>query len=468
MFDLTADRARALDRVREWLGDPSRTSFLIEGGAGVGKTYLLGRILREALVSGIGIRCCCAPTHKACNVLRRKLDAFGIAWSYGYNPEQHVATDVITGTTAQLLGIAPIMGDDQSDDKIAFGRSRQGLLDRIMPHLLVIDEVSMVGVSDMLDLLKRGKTSGMKILVIGDAGQLPPVRDRVIPFDEFRSRAELREIVRQARGSAIVDIGWAIREGKPWQGLHGPGVERTPRIAAAFVERVEKPALDEESRSVFVAYRNKVVNGVQSLACRKLYGHDGRSFAQGELVLSEANYYSDDGEMRCTNQEDLIVDKFYEDEADEQTGIPVLLKRDGGFFRSNYISPEDLENRDHPYNVELRDRKTTALAFQEEYARLRNSPMHPLLANVDKKRKAAWRSYFVWKNQTIISFRHPFALTSHKSQGSTYREVFVDVNDLEHFDRHALYVAVTRPSTRLVLPDRPDPVYRLEDDPMFT
>jgi hypothetical protein len=45
----------------------------------------------------------------------------------------------------------------------------------------------------------------------------------------------------------------------------------------------------------------------------------------------------------------------------------------------------------------------------------------------------------------VISFRHPFAITSHKSQGSTYKSVFADTADLGRFSTHALYVAVTRP-----------------------
>jgi ATP-dependent exoDNAse (exonuclease V) alpha subunit len=67
------------------------------------------------------------------------------------------------------------------------------------------------------------------------------------------------------------------------------------------------------------------------------------------------------------------------------------------------------------------------------------------------QRKQAWANYFIWRDQTIVSFRHPFAITSHKSQGSTYRSVFADVADLGRFSHHALYVAVTRPKDELVV-----------------
>ena len=70
---------------------------------------------------------------------------------------------------------------------------------------------------------------------------------------------------------------------------------------------------------------------------------------------------------------------------------------------------------------------------------------------LDKERKKAWGAYFELKDQTVLSFSHPFAITSHKSQGSTYRAAFVDVGDLETYSRHALYVAVTRPREELVL-----------------
>ena len=70
---------------------------------------------------------------------------------------------------------------------------------------------------------------------------------------------------------------------------------------------------------------------------------------------------------------------------------------------------------------------------------------------MDPERREAWVDFFEWRDQTVISFRHPFACTSHKVQGSTVRKAFVAVNDLLRFSRAGLYVAVTRPREEVVL-----------------
>ena len=56
----------------------------------------------------------------------------------------------------------------------------------------------------------------------------------------------------------------------------------------------------------------------------------------------------------------------------------------------------------------------------------------------------------------FLNLRHAYAITSHKSQGSTFHTVFVDfpdmtrIRDAATFNR-ALYVAVTRASTHLAI-----------------
>ena len=44
---------------------------------------------------------------------------------------------------------------------------------------------------------------------------------------------------------------------------------------------------------------------------------------------------------------------------------------------------------------------------------------------LDSQRKAAWSSFFRHKDQVVLSFRHPFASTSHRAQGSTFFSAFL-------------------------------------------
>lgn len=447
MTDLTADQQQAIDKIRSFLENPDAVTFLLEGGAGVGKTYLLGSLLGELP----NHRCVAAPTHKAINVLRKKLDGFGVEWCLGFDDYTYNGTDVITGTTAQLLGIAPVITEDQ-DTQVKFGKKGNGILSKITPSVNVIDEVSMLGYSDLKALHLHFKKAGCKLIVVGDAGQLPPVKQERIPFGGFKHKAELRQIVRQAEGSKIIELAWAVRDGRDWSRIEGSGVRREEHLSNAFLEAVTAPGeRPEEEREVFIAYTNRRVNEVQERACRKLYGHSRLSFAPGELVLSETNYYRSKVLM-CSNQEELVVDSFDRTAFDEQTGVPVVLHsrsdRRKAKFSSGYLSPEERANKDHPFNVELRAREELAKKLQAEW---KGAGGGYFKEELNTRRKRAWASFFEWRDQTIITFRHPFAITSHKSQGSTYRQVFADTADLARFSNQALYVAVTRPKDELVL-----------------
>jgi exodeoxyribonuclease-5 len=76
--------------------------------------------------------------------------------------------------------------------------------------LLVLDEVSMVGPEMASDLLAFGKP----ILVLGDPGQLPPIKSTGA-FTNTEPDVLLTEIHRQAGESAIIRLATMARQGQP-------------------------------------------------------------------------------------------------------------------------------------------------------------------------------------------------------------------------------------------------------------
>jgi exodeoxyribonuclease-5 len=76
--------------------------------------------------------------------------------------------------------------------------------------LVVLDEVSMVGPEMAADLLSFEKP----ILVIGDPGQLPPVKGEGA-FTQQEPDAMLTEIHRQAAESAVIRLATMARQGRP-------------------------------------------------------------------------------------------------------------------------------------------------------------------------------------------------------------------------------------------------------------
>lgn len=56
----------------------------------------------------------------------------------------------------------------------------------------------------------------------------------------------------------------------------------------------------------------------------------------------------------------------------------------------------------------------------------------PILDELRKKaikRQYYWKDYYAVRHQ-FVAFKHRYAMTVHKAQGSTYREVFMDYDDM--------------------------------------
>jgi exodeoxyribonuclease-5 len=91
----------------------------------------------------------------------------------------------------------------------------------VPPKLIVLDECSMVDEQIALDLL----AFGIPILMLGDPGQLPPVKGDsktgyFIDSDKFHIDAPdfmLTEIHRQASGSPIIKLATYVRLGNPFK-----------------------------------------------------------------------------------------------------------------------------------------------------------------------------------------------------------------------------------------------------------
>jgi hypothetical protein len=476
-MSLNASQTTAFDLLHSFLASNDST-FALQGGAGTGKTYLVSEFVKSLIGSRRVV--VAAPTHKACRVLRSKLALAGIPFAFKPKQDNLPGLDVvITDTTAALLGVRPVISDDQTEEEIAFAASQGGgSLPGYLSDggVLLIDEVSMVGRDDALLLKLQSAQRNCKVIFVGDEGQLPPVKKQAIDFSkDFDQSYTLREVVRQAAGSKIITLAWAIRNGEEdFEQIEGEGLVRSENVAASFLAQVEQPVDDEGERSVFVAYRNATVNAVQEAACQKLYGHSARSFKAGELVLATRagyaetyGYYTDKrtGQRRLSrfprleqvvaNADQLRVVDFDSAHVDPIYGTPVTLDRvdlpagdPARIFEAFYLSAEQIADPAHPYNVRKQELSTAAKTLQQQ-TRDEKAAGKKEWIDTDSKRKDAWKRFFEHE-QKIISFSHCFAQTSHKSQGSTYRTVFVATAELLRYNKKSLYVAVTRPRLTLV------------------
>lgn len=243
-------QARAIAAIRDWyLHRRDRQQvFRLFGYAGSGKSTIT-RYAIEALGLSInrgrywgGVQFA-AFTGKAALVMTRKGTPASTIHSLIYRVSEATEEEIarVEKELAQLKADLFMMGPTEQ----AFTRTRiarlelrlacihepRFILNEQSPvcdcDLIVLDEVSMVGEEMANDLLAFGKP----ILVLGDPGQLPPIKGEGA-FTKAAPDVMLDEIHRQAGDSAILRLATLARQGLPISyGKHDAHVWKMPRQA---------------------------------------------------------------------------------------------------------------------------------------------------------------------------------------------------------------------------------------------
>jgi hypothetical protein len=425
----------------------SETIFALFGAAGTGKSYTSAKLLEIMQDNTRPYQdfLWLAPTWKALRVSTAFLEKEGLRdYEIGFDAYGHIQGTPILTTTAQALGMRPDIKDDQDDKEVGFANQGSGLLRRLKPRFVVIDEVSMLSWSNMKTLTEQANDVGCQILILGDPNQLPPVKAKEIRWDKIRNKVELTQIMRQASDSAIPFFARKILEDESWSGMTGTGLVQSTSVIDDFLNEVRVPGATEDDWDVFVAYRNASVDRVQELACQKVYGHGAQSFEKGEVVVAQSALRNKSG-LLVANQDQLTVVSADEGEGDWGR-IVGLRNLAGRTVYPEYVNGADLANPKHPYSLELKYRGDVARDLQMKWAK-EGKRRGGIL---DSERRQAWVNFFALKDQTVLNFSHPFAITSHKSQGSTYSRAYILSNEIAQFDKRALYVAATRPRDVLI------------------
>ena len=228
---LSETQGRAIAAIRDWYLHRTREQqvFRVFGYAGTGKTTITVMAM-EALglepmtPGGLGGMLFAAFTGKAVLVMTRKGTPAQTIHSLIYRVSEATPEEIarVTEELAALRRDLPRMGVAER----SFAEAQIAQLKLRLDHihepkfvlnpqsdlrdadLLVLDEVSMVGADMARDLLAFGKP----ILVLGDPGQLPPVKDTGF-FTEAKPDVMLTEVHRQAADSPILRLATMARLG---------------------------------------------------------------------------------------------------------------------------------------------------------------------------------------------------------------------------------------------------------------
>ena len=213
---LTPEQSRAQDAVAAWLRDRSKPYFVLHGLAGTGKTTLAKHFAAQQS----GVTLFGAYSGKAAEVLTRKGCPAQTLHSLIYKPTHE--------RNAELVALRKELAECSDDAKER--RLRRQIEALSQPKfvlneasrlrnaaLLIVDEVSMCSAELAADLLHFK----VPLLVLGDPGQLPPIEGA--GFFNQNPDFVLQEIHRQAAESPIIKLAMAARAGQALKRGDFPG-----------------------------------------------------------------------------------------------------------------------------------------------------------------------------------------------------------------------------------------------------
>lgn len=468
LMGFTNDQLKAYESLIEFINaeyNPNDYKRALIGPAGTGKTYLIKALIRNCgySYSVIGLA---APTHKACRVLGNSI---GIS-------------NIKVNTLQSDLGLRINFDIEKFDiNNIPFdpkGRIKIGDY-----QLYIIDESSMINRGLTMFLEKTCKTNKCKIIYIGDSSQLAPVGEKYSSALKGIKISELKQVVRQGDDNPISYLLELLRydiEHKTYNFLNYIGRykskfndDNTKGYSVCSSKEFEQIVCTNFSDEALtsnvdyakiVAYTNNCVSGWNKFV-RSIIIKDAEKsvITKNDLIISYVTIVNQFNECIIKNSEEYIL-KDVVNYVHPKYNIRGFMVRFTAIHGGTDTTP--LFIVDHSDNFSIL-----------QYINISRSMIQTAKTAPVKARAQRWREYFEFKESCLLltnilktdgtiefsrDIDYGFALTSHKSQGSTFDTSLVDVNDIvynkyghpytdaEEINRR-LYVACSRAANKLYL-----------------
>ena len=436
-FKPNEQQVEALNAISNFINS-DEVSMTLSGYAGTGKTSLMELIAAKMKKQHRKI-IFTASTNKAAAVLKSRVKKAGFT-AQTLNKVFGIQVEVDSSKPYDASNLVTLLKEaDVSSGTV-----------------VVIDEASMINEENYSILNKIAKDNNLKIIYTGDKGQLAPVKEAKISkvFRDKNRKVVTLTKVERTDDNAILKEATALRNGQP---LSGESSFNNEGKGVAYI----KPANKEGKRAIvkafapmlrkkpdffrILAFTNKAVADYNT-AVRNTLGYHNSTPRVGEPIVGYSNWGAEYD--RRTKQ---TTYRFINSESYNIVGIKpahkVSYTLENGTkveLMANTATIEDSEGKkqkvdiidikDNPQNLEA----ATILAKEKSrlFGKARTLPR--------KEQPAVYREInaieeFLFVNDNIKeggrtlqskTFDFGYAMTVHKSQGSTFTHVLVDDTDI--------------------------------------
>jgi ATP-dependent exoDNAse (exonuclease V) alpha subunit len=456
--DLNTGQKEAFALLKDYLHKKGNSLFCLRGYAGTGKSYLVKRLIKYIHIKYPGHKVAItAPTNKAVKVLH-KMSNF------------KTDTRVTFQTVHKLLGLKEVI---HTDGRITFEQEFSQKNEIEQYKVLIVDEVSML--DDELFHKLTPYSNRIKIIFMGDPAQIPPVgKVDCIPFNDEKNMFfdfevfSLTEIMRQSLDNPIIGASFEIRNNLskrfPIEEVvtsindKDHGVIRIDANKTADRDNAMKlfekyfrcPEFEADADySKVIAWRNKTVDKTNSIIRNIIHGTEKakNKIVVGEKLVVRKPIVEGLNIIVFTTSEELVVEEF--------AVATDLYKTENGVNRLKYydtvVSAIDIEGVTYQRTIKIMHEES-----QADFDRIAGS-----LKEVAIRTKGAQRSWPLYYEflRMFADVGYNYAITGHKSQGSTYKNVFVIEDDIDLnpniLERNRLkYTSYSRASERLFVMKR--------------
>ncbi len=444
----TADQQHAIDALSQFVMESDGSGlFVLRGYAGTGKTSLMSAFVKTLHDFGIGT-VLMAPTGRAAKV-----------FSQFSGCKAHTVHKTIYRQASGPSGSFHVDRNLKSDT------------------FFIVDEASMISkqtaersffgtgclLSDLVGYVYSGHNC--RLVMVGDAGQLPPVGSPHSPaldkaelecYGNTVSEATLSEVVRQARESGILSNATGLRHQVE---TASPGQLVKPRFSIggfADIARITGADLLEALESSYdhagvmdtlvITRSNRSANIYNNGIRSRIFWRE-EQLTVGDIVMVVKNNYF---YTRGIEEMDFI--------ANGDIAEVVRVGRHESLYGFHFINV-DLRFCDYD-NLEI-SCKVIQESLACEGASFSEAENNLLMRNVmeDYAGMPMSQQYKELRNNEYFNafqIKFAYAVTCHKSQGGQWRNVFVDQGYLtdDMLDREYLrwlYTAVTRATEKVFL-----------------